>query len=159
MTLCPAPARSASASDRRLVEPGIEIAGMHADQLLAAVAEAFAGLAVDVDHVELLVQQEKAVRRAVDEGAEARFARAQLLLRLTQRRDVLRDPEIAHRAPGFVPSHVGLAGHYAHRAVAMYHAVLQVVARTAAQGGVLASDTLPQSSGWMMVGRSLIHSA
>ena len=63
-----------------LIERNIEIAGMHADQLVAGVTEAFARLAVHVDHGRLVVEQEEGVRRAVDEGSETRLARAQILL-------------------------------------------------------------------------------
>jgi hypothetical protein len=63
--------------DERLVQVRIELARIASNQLLAAIAQARAGLPVDVDHGQLLVMQKKRVRRMVGERAEARFARAQ----------------------------------------------------------------------------------
>src|SRR5215469_2777602 len=64
-----------------LVEPDIEIGTMPADQLVPAVAETVAGLAVHVENGRLIIEQKESVGRIVDEGAEARLARAQLVLR------------------------------------------------------------------------------
>ena len=69
----------------------------------------------------------------VDEGAETRFARAQLALGAPQLRDVLHDAELPHRTAGVVPCHIALAVHHAHRCVGPNNAVLDVVARTAAK--------------------------
>ena len=46
--------------DGRLVQADIEIARVHPDQFFPAVAQAFAGLAVDVEHGQVIVMQEKA---------------------------------------------------------------------------------------------------
>ena len=78
--------------------------------------------------------RKNASRRMVDERAETRFARAQLALGPPQLRDVLHDAELAHGTAGLVPRDVALAVHDAHRAVGPHHAVLDVVARPAAQG-------------------------
>ena len=125
-----------------LVEARVEIAGMHADELLAAVAEALAGLPVDVDNGLVLVMQEQGVRRMIDERAEARFARAQLVLGLPQLRDVLHDAELAHGTAGLVPRDVTLAMHDAHRAVGADDAVFHVVARAAAPRASAAAAAL-----------------
>jgi hypothetical protein len=44
---------------------------MHADHLVAAVAQALAGLVIDVDNSRLLVVQEACIRRVVDELARS----------------------------------------------------------------------------------------
>ena len=100
--ISPAAARFASRVDGRFVQGHIEIARMHPDQLFAAVAEAVAGLAVDVDHGELLVQQKKGVCRAVDKRAEARLARAQLLLGDFTLRNVYRSAHQLHDISGAI---------------------------------------------------------
>jgi hypothetical protein len=65
--------------DGRFVHAHVEIAGMHADQLLAAIAEAFARLPVDVDDRQMLVDQKERVGRMIDERPEARLARTERL--------------------------------------------------------------------------------
>ena len=72
---------------------------MLADQFFTAVAQTDAGLAVDVENGRLIVKQEEGVSRVIHEGAEARLARAQLLLRLSQLRDVLQNAKLAQRPP------------------------------------------------------------
>ena len=67
------------ALDGRLVKPDFEIAAMPADQLLPAVAQTVAGLAVDVDNGRMIVEEKEGVGRIVHEGAEPRLARAQLV--------------------------------------------------------------------------------
>ena len=62
----------------RIVETDVEIAFMFADQLFPAVAQALAGLAVDVYNGPILVKQEKGVGRVIDEAAKVLLARAQL---------------------------------------------------------------------------------
>jgi hypothetical protein len=54
---------------------------MLTDELFAAVAEAFAGLPVDVDKARSIVKQKQGVGRVVDKRAEARLARPKLILR------------------------------------------------------------------------------
>src|SRR5271166_643237 len=72
------------ALDGRLVEADVEIASMLADQLLSAVAQTLAGLAVDIENGRIIVKQKEGISRVIHEGAEAPLARAQLLLRLSQ---------------------------------------------------------------------------
>jgi hypothetical protein len=69
------------ALDGRLVEADIEIASMFSDQFIPAVAETLAGLAVDVENGRVVVEQKEGVSRLIHEGAEARLAGAQLMLR------------------------------------------------------------------------------
>src|ERR1700756_4769601 len=71
---------------------------MHSDQLLAAVAQAVASLTVDVRDDRVLVMQKKTVRRMVDEGTKARFARAQVLLGPLSLGDVARKGEVEELA-------------------------------------------------------------
>ena len=121
--------------DRRLVEARIEIAGVHADHLLAAVAEAFAGLAVDIDHVELLVQQEKRVHRVVDKGAEARFARAQGLLGMPPIGDIAHEADHALGLALGVEEHATLRPQPVHGAILVDDAVLgRDITRSRAHG-------------------------
>ena len=114
--------------NRLLIERDIEIAGVHADQLVAGETEAFAGLAVHVDHGHLVVEQEEGIRRAVDEGAKTRLARAQVLLGPPQLGDVLHHAELADRMAGLVRGHVALAVDHAQLAVGAHHPVLHVIA-------------------------------
>ena len=74
--------------DRCLVQGGIEVARMHSDHLLAAVTQALTRLPVDVEKGLVLVEEEETIRRMIDEAAKALLARAQLLLRPSQLRDV-----------------------------------------------------------------------
>ena len=60
----------------------LEVAWMHSDHFLPAVSQASTRLPVDVEKGLVLVEQEETIRRVVDESAEARLARAELLLRL-----------------------------------------------------------------------------
>ena len=76
--------------DRRRVQPGIEVARMHADHLLPAVAQALASLPIDVENGLVLVEQEESIRRVIDQAAKALLARAQLILRALALRDVAR---------------------------------------------------------------------
>jgi hypothetical protein len=69
--------------DGRLVETDIEIASMFADQFFPAVAQTIAGLAIDVDNDRVIVKQKESVSRVIREGAEARFACAQLVFCLS----------------------------------------------------------------------------
>ena len=136
------------ALDGRLVETDVEIASMPADQFLPAVAEALAGLAVDVENGPIVVKQKEGVRRVIHEGAEARLARAQLLLRLPQLRDVLQDAKLAQGPSRSVPRYVALAVDYSLGAVGADHSVFDVIARTAARSAAAAaSATLARSSG------------
>ena len=57
--------------DRCRVQAGIEVARMHADHLLPAVTQALASLPIDVENGLALVEQEEAIRRVIDEAAEA----------------------------------------------------------------------------------------
>ena len=97
------------AFDGGIVEACVQIASMFSDQLLTAVAQALAGLAIDVEHGRLLVKKEEGVSRMIHKGAEARLARAQLLLGLSQLGDVLQDAKLAQRPPRIVPGDIALA--------------------------------------------------
>ena len=85
------------AFDGSIVEACVQIASMLSDQLITAVAQALAGLAIDVEHGRMIVEEEESVSRMVHKGAEARLARAQLLLGLPQLGDVLHDAKLAQR--------------------------------------------------------------
>ena len=58
----------------RIVDVRIEAFRMHADQLVARVAQTRAGLAVHVEDRAVFVVEEESVRRVVHQRAEARFA-------------------------------------------------------------------------------------
>src|SRR5215475_13569433 len=105
---------------------------MFPDQLFATIAKARAGLAVDVENSGMIVNEEESVGRVVRKNPEARFAGTDLLLDLAQLGDVLHDAELAQRPAGIVPRHVALAADGAHGAIGSHHAILHVVARTAA---------------------------
>jgi hypothetical protein len=122
--------------ERRPVEARVELARVHADELFTAVAEARARLLVDIDHRRVVGVQEEPVRRMVDQRPKARLARPQVFLRLPELGDVLHDAELSHGSIGFVSGHVPLTVHHTHRAVGTHHAVLHVIARTPAQGGL-----------------------
>jgi hypothetical protein len=64
--------------DGRIVETDVEIAFMFAGYFLPAVAQALAGLAVDVYNGPILVKQKKRVGRVIDEAAKAPLARTHL---------------------------------------------------------------------------------
>ena len=115
------------------IETDVEITLMSADQLFFAVAQPMAGLAVDVQNGPILVEQKEGVSRIIHEGAEARLACAQLLLRLSQLRDILHDAELAKRSPQIVQCHVALAMDYSLGAVGTDHPVFDVIAWTATQ--------------------------
>ena len=66
--------------NRRLVKIRVEKAPMLADQFFPAVAQVLAALTIDVENDRIDVQQEEAINRVVHERAEARLARAQLVL-------------------------------------------------------------------------------
>ena len=87
------------ALDGRLVETNVENASMTADQFFSVIAQALAGLAVDIENGRMIVKQEKSVGRVVHEGAEARLARSQLFLRLLALGNVARQARI--RRPPF----------------------------------------------------------
>ena len=61
---------------------------MHSDHFVAAVTQAFARLAIHVENGRCSSYRKKRIGRVVHEGAEARLARAQLILCLFQLRDV-----------------------------------------------------------------------
>src|SRR5271165_5116362 len=67
------------ALDGHIIETNVKIAFVFADQFLTAVAQVIAGLAVDVENGPILVKQQEGVSRMIHEGAEALFARAQLI--------------------------------------------------------------------------------
>src|ERR1700730_741715 len=66
--------------DRCLVQPGIEVARMHSDHLLAGITQALTRLPVDVENGLVLVEQEETIRRMIDEAAKALLALPQLIL-------------------------------------------------------------------------------
>ena len=119
---------------RPIVQTGIEQARVNADQFLAAVAQALAGLAVDVQDGELAIEQEEGIRRAVHEGAEPGLAAAQGLLDALAFGNVLHDAEVADGVAGLVAHHVALTVHDPHGPVETEHAVFEVISRTAPQG-------------------------
>ena len=119
----------------RFVQAGIEIAWMHPDQFFPAVAQAMAGLAVDVENDRLIVKQEERVRCVVHERAEALLAGADLFLGVPQLRNVLQDPKLAQRPSRVVPCDLPLAMYNSHLAVGADYAVFDVVAWTAAHRG------------------------
>src|SRR5215470_4256117 len=132
------------AIDGRLIQADVEIAGMHADQLLPAITQVVARLPVDVDDDQMLVDQKECVSRVIDERAESRLAGREFVLRLPPLCDVLHGAELAQRPTLLVERHIALAVDDPHRAVCPYNPVLDVVARTTAQrllagsGGFLA---------------------
>src|SRR5262249_35500573 len=88
-------------------------------------------LAIDVENDRIIVKHKESVACVVHERAEARLTRAQLLLRLSQLRDVLQNAKLAHGPPGVVPSDIALAVAHSHCAVRTHHPVFHVVAWTA----------------------------
>src|SRR5262249_32169838 len=78
-----------------------------------------------------VIKQKEGVSRVIHEGAEARLARAQLLLRLSQLRDVLQDAKLAQWPPRVVPGNIALAVDHSQTAVRTHHPVFHVVAWTA----------------------------
>src|SRR6516162_11050348 len=66
--------------DRCCVQASVEVARMHSDHLLAAIAQAVTRLPVDVDNGLLLVEQEETISRMIDNAAKAGLARVQLIL-------------------------------------------------------------------------------
>src|SRR5512132_3443155 len=117
------------------VETDIEIAFMFADQFFPAVAQTMAGLAVDVENGPIIVKQKEGIGRVIHEDTEAPLACAQLLLRLSQLRDVLQDAKLAQRASRFVPRHVALTVDYSQSAVGTDHPVFDIIAWTPGQQG------------------------
>src|SRR4029077_11740508 len=95
--------------DRDLVQAYIEVARMHSDHLLAAVTQALTRLPVDVQKGLVLVEEEETIRRMIDEAAKALLARAQLMLRPSQLRDVLQGAKLTQRPSRLVPGNVALA--------------------------------------------------
>ena len=116
-----------------IVEACVQIASMLSDQLITAVAQALAGLAIDIEHGRLIVKKEEGVSRMVHKSAEARLARPQLLLGLPQLGDVLQDTKLPQRPSRVAPGHIALAVNGSHGAVRLHHPVLYVVAWTAGQ--------------------------
>ena len=112
---------------RQVVEAGVEIESMLANQLLPAVAEALAGAAIDIENGRLVVEQEECVGRVVYKSTKARFAGAQLPLGLAQLGDVLQDAELAQGLFCLVPRHVALAVDDADGAVRTHHTILHIV--------------------------------
>jgi hypothetical protein len=53
-----------------LVQADVEVARVHADQFVAAVAQALAGLPIDVENDPLFAEQEETVHRMVGEAAK-----------------------------------------------------------------------------------------
>ena len=132
VTVSPAPTRCASRSMAASSRPTSK-SRVHPDQFFPAVAQALAGLAVDVEHGQVIVMQEKSVRRVVHERAEAGFARPQLVLCSPQLGDVLHHAEHVPRSPRFIPRHLAPAVHDPHLAARADHPVFHVVARPALQ--------------------------
>jgi hypothetical protein len=106
---------------------------MFANQFFPAVTQTIAGLAVNVENRRMFVKEKESVSCVVHEGAKARFARAQLVLRLPQLRNVLQNAKLAHRLSRFVPRHVALAVDYSLGAIGADHPVFDVIAWTAWQ--------------------------
>ena len=104
---------------------------MFADQFFPAIAQSIAGLAIDVENGRIIVKQKEGVSRVIHEGAEARLARAQLLLRLSQLRDILQDAKLTQRPSRLVPSNIALAVDHSESAVRTHHPIFHVVAGTA----------------------------
>src|SRR5271165_669639 len=77
--------------DRCRVQAGVEVSRMHSDHLLSAVTQALTSLPIDLENGLVLIEQEEAIRRVIDEAAKALLARAQRVLRLLAMRDV---PEV-----------------------------------------------------------------
>jgi hypothetical protein len=84
----PGPYSLSDPLEQCLVQGGIEVAWMHSDHFLPAVTQALTRLSVDVEKGLVLVEQEKSVRRMIDETAKAGLARAQLILCLLALCDV-----------------------------------------------------------------------
>src|ERR1700730_9587327 len=103
---------------------------MFADQLFPAVAQTIAGLAVDIENGPMIVKQQEGVGRVMHEGTDAPLARAQLLLRLSQLRDVLQNAKLAQRPPRAVPGDIALAVDHSQSAVRTHHPIFHVVAWT-----------------------------
>src|SRR3974377_1599040 len=82
---------------------------MHSDHLLAAVTQALTRLPVDVENGLVLVEQEEAVRRVIDEAAKALLALAQLIFFSLPLGD------IAHRAQKSASALVKMADANLHR--------------------------------------------
>ena len=62
--------------DRRRVQAGVEVPGKHSNHLLPTIAQAITSLPVDVENCLVLVEQEEAIGRVVDEASEALLASA-----------------------------------------------------------------------------------
>ena len=134
--------RSAGRQIRTIVERG------HPDQFVAAIAQAFARLAIHIENGRILIVEKERVGCVVHQGAEARLARAQLPLRLPQLRDVLQNAKLAQRPPRVVPGDIALAVDYSQGAIRTHHPIFHVVAWTAARSAAAAaSATLARSSG------------
>src|SRR5271157_5827036 len=66
----------------------VEVKGSHPDQFLSSVAEALAGLPVDVKNLVFLIVHEECVGRVVHDSAKARLALAQLFFGLLAFRNI-----------------------------------------------------------------------
>ena len=117
------------------VEVGLDVDGLRpqADELLAGVAEAVAGLTVHVQNGAAAAVQEERVGGVIDERPEAPLARAQLGFRAAGFGHVLHGAENPARHAGVAPRDVALAVDDAHLPVRVDHPVLDVVARAAPQ--------------------------
>ncbi len=120
-------------SERRLVGPDIDLSRASADQLVARVTKARAGLRVHIKDREAFIEQIERVRGVLDDGAELRLAVATGLLRLSQVGDVEHHAEHAQRAPLCVTRDLGAAVDDPLRAAGLHHPILDVVARLTAQ--------------------------
>src|SRR5208282_4972206 len=77
--------------ERRRVQGDVEVSRMHSDHLLPAVTQALTSLPIDVENRLVLIEQEEAIRRVIDDAAKALLASAQLFLCPLALRDV---PEV-----------------------------------------------------------------
>jgi hypothetical protein len=77
-----------------MIETDVQIASIFPDQFLPAVNPGHRK-PVEVENGPIVINHKEGVTRVIHEGAEARLARAQLLLRVSQFGDVLQDAEVA----------------------------------------------------------------
>ena len=109
---------------RTIVERG------HPDQFVAAIAQAFARLAIHIENGRILIVEKERIGCVVHHGAEARLARAQLALGLFQLRDVLQNAKLAQRSPRAVPGDIALAVDDSQGPIGTQHPIFHVVAWT-----------------------------
>ena len=103
----------------------------HPDQFVAAIAQVLARLPIHIENGRILVIEKECIGCVVHQGAEARLARAPLMLRMPQLRDVLHDAKLAQWPPRVVPGDISLATYDSLRAVRTHQPVFHVIARTA----------------------------